>query len=75
MMLKEKLSKAPLLVLPNFDKAFEIECDAFSVGIGAILMQEGHQIAYFSGKLNEAALNYLIYDMKMYALVRALKTW
>ncbi|RDX61941.1 Tf2-8, partial [Mucuna pruriens] len=50
-LLKDKLTNAPLLCLPNFDKAFEIECDASSVGIRAILMQESKPIAYFSEKL------------------------
>ncbi|KAH9686182.1 Endonuclease [Citrus sinensis] len=46
-----------------------------SIGIGAVLMQEGHPIAYFSEKLSGAALNYPTYDKEMYALVRALETW
>ena len=45
------------------------------MGIGAVLMQEGHPIAYFSEKLNGAALNYPTYDKELYALVRSLKTW
>ena len=39
------------------------------------LMQDRRPIAYFSEKLNGAALNYPTYDKELYALVRALETW
>jgi hypothetical protein len=38
-------------------------------------MQEKRPKAYFSEKLNGAALNYPTYDKELYALVRALETW
>ena len=74
-LIKEKLTNAPLLVLPNFSQTFEIECDASGIGIGDVLMQDGSSIAYFSEKLSGAALNYPTYDKELYVLVRTLKTW
>jgi hypothetical protein len=74
-LLKEKLISTPLLVLPNFAKTFEIECDALDIGIRAILMQDKRLIAYFSEKFNGVTLNYAIYDRELYALMRTLKTW
>jgi len=43
--LKAQLTNAPILAFPNFSKAFELECDASGVGIGAVLL---HVVAYFS---------------------------
>jgi hypothetical protein len=70
---KRELISSPLLVLPNFIRTFEIECDALSIGIEAALMQDKIPIAYFNEKLNGKTLNYPTYDKKLYAL--ALETW
>jgi hypothetical protein len=49
-MLKDKLTHAPLLQLPNFNKTFQLECDASGIGLGggAVLLQDRKHVAYFS---------------------------
>jgi hypothetical protein len=74
-MLKDKLTHAPLLQLPDFNNTFELECDASGIGMGGVLLQERKPIAYFSEKLSGSVLNYSTYDKELYALVRCLETW
>ncbi|XP_071912288.1 uncharacterized protein [Coffea arabica] len=58
-----------------YGAVFFTKIDLKSIGVGAVLNQGGKPIAYFSEKLNGAALNYSTYDKELYALIRALQVW
>jgi hypothetical protein len=47
-LLQRKLVEAPVLVVPDFAKQFVLETDACDLGIGAVLMQDEHPMAYLS---------------------------
>lgn len=49
--LKAKLVEALVLKLPDFSKTFTIDTDACDTGVGAVLQQDGHPIAYMSKPL------------------------
>ncbi len=73
--LKEALASEPVLKLPDFQKPFEVIVDASGQGIGGILQQERHPIAYESRQLRLHEKNYPTHDLELLAVVHALKKW
>ena len=73
--MKEILVSEPVLKLPDFDKPFEVIVDACSQGIGDILQQERHPVAYESRQLRIHENNYPTHDLELLAVIHALKKW
>ena len=73
--LKSRLTKAPVLTLPNEKESFTVYTDASKEGLGCVLMQEGKVVAYASRKLKPHEQNYPTHDLELAAIVFALKKW
>src|SRR5438105_764102 len=73
--LKKRLTTAPVLVLPDITKGFDVYCDASRQGLGCVLMQEGRVVAYASRQLRKHEQNYPTHDLELAAVVHALKIW
>jgi len=67
--LKEKISTAPVLALPDLERPFEIQTDASDYAMGVVLTQHGKPICYHYETFNSAVVNYPTYDKELYALV------
>lgn len=73
--LKAALSSTPVLTLPNFECPFEIDTDACDTGVGAVLSQNGHPVAYFSKALSATNQKLSTYEKEFLALLMAVDKW
>ena len=68
-------TSAPVLTLLEGNEGFVVYCNASRVGLVCVLMQHENFIAYDSRKLKVHEKNYPTYDLKLAAVVFALKIW
>ena len=73
--LKERLTTASVLVLPDPSEPFVVYCDASKLGLGGVLMQDGKVVAYASRQLRIRERNYPTHDLELAAVVFVLKIW
>jgi hypothetical protein len=62
--LKQAITSAPVLSLPDFSKPFILETDASGMGVGAVLTQGGHPLAFMSEALGPRLQGLSIYIRK-----------
>lgn len=73
--LKQALCSAPVLGIPDFSKTFAIETDACQTGVGAVLMQNGHPLAYVSKPLGVKNQGLSTYEKEYLAILVAIDQW
>jgi hypothetical protein len=73
--LKEALSSASVLVLPDFTQQFVVETDACDSGIGAILSQNGHSLALVSRALGPHHHGLSVYEKEYLVILLAIQQW
>jgi hypothetical protein len=61
--------------MPDMEKPFSIYYDTSGQGLGCVLMQDGHVVAYASRQLRKFEEKYLTHDLELAAVVHALKIW
>jgi hypothetical protein len=81
MKLKELVTSAPVLILPDDNLPFRLEASGSGIATGVVLSQQKanddawHPIAFLSKALNPVECNYEIHDTEMLAIIRGLEEW
>jgi hypothetical protein len=73
--LKQALVSAPVLALPDFSCTFEIETDASDHGIGVVLIQNKHPLAFLSKALGPRSSALSTYEKEALAIIMAVDHW
>lgn len=73
--LKQALTTAPVLALPDFSKPFVVETDASDKGIVAFLQQARHPIAYVSRALDPKNQGLSTYEKESLAILMVVDHW
>lgn len=73
--LKHAMTTTTILALPDYSKPFVLECDASGKGVGAVLMQDGRSLAFYSKSLSQTRLGLSTYEKGLLAVVMAVTKW
>lgn len=69
--MKSAMVSTPVLAFSDFNQPFVVETDACATGVGVVLMQQGHPIAYLSKSLGPQNQRLSIYEKEVLAVIMA----
>jgi hypothetical protein len=73
--LKKRLTTTLVLTMTGVERPFSIYCDASGQGLGCVLMQDGHVVAYASRQLRKQEEKNSTHDLELATVLHALKIW
>lgn len=73
--LKSAVVSAPVLALPDFSKPFQLQMDACDSGVGAVLLQYGHPLAFVSKSLDPRTKTLSTYEKEFLAILVTIEQW
>lgn len=73
--LMSSLVSAPVLALPDFAKPFQLQTDTCDTGVGAVLLQDGHPLAFVSKALGPRTRALSTYEKEFFAILVAVEQW
>ncbi|KAG0439193.1 Transposon Tf2-6 polyprotein [Dictyocoela muelleri] len=72
-MINNEIKKQHTLHFPDFDKEFDLKCDASDIGIGSILSQNGKAVGFYSRKFRGSEQNYTVVEKETLGILESLK--
>jgi hypothetical protein len=71
--IKSVMARDDLLAYPDYTQPFEVYADASSLQLGAVIVQNGRPIAFFSQKLSETQKKYSVTEQELLSILECLK--
>ena len=71
--MKRVISQEALLTFLDFYKTFHVYTDASDYQLGAVIMQEGKPLAFYSRKMNDAQKCYTTGEQELLSIVETCK--